>query len=183
MEQKSPWVFRLCAGSADYAAAMVGFLQGHGAPKTMATVYENTNFGQSQAAAMHAAAARSGIAIVDEEAYNAGSPSYSPMLQRVKEKRPEVLYFRLLPARRDDADATVTGGRSQCPDFAAAGTGFSAAEFPTDDKGAGKDAEYTIAASQWVPEAGCRGPGSSTRNSWPGTDRTRPTTRCRRTRR
>ncbi len=34
----------------------------------------------------------------------------------------------------------------------AAGTGFSAAEFPT-EKGAGKYAEYTFSVSQWLPTA------------------------------
>jgi branched-chain amino acid transport system substrate-binding protein len=158
IEQKSPWVFRLCAGSADYAAAMVDFLKSHGGAKTMAIVYENTNFGQSQAAAMHKAATQSGVSLVDEEAYNAGSPSYSPMLQRVKEKKPEVLYFASYLL-----DATTLMRQSRQVDlnarfFSAAGTGFSASEFPTDDKGAGKDAEYTVAASQWVPQV--KWPGS-----------------------
>ncbi len=158
VQQRSAWVFRLCAGSGDYAAAMVAFLKSHGDPRTMAVVYENTNFGQSQAAAMRQAATRSGLSILDEEAYNAGSPSYSPMLQRVKEKRPEVVYFASYLL-----DATTLMRQSRAVDldprfFTAAGTGFSAAEFPTADKGAGKDAEYTIAASQWVPQV--KWPGS-----------------------
>jgi branched-chain amino acid transport system substrate-binding protein len=157
MEQKSAWAFRLCAGSGDYAAAMIGFLKSHGAPKTLAIIYESTNFGQSNAAAMRKAAAASGMTMVDEEAYSAGSPSYSPMLQRVKEKKPEILYFASYLL-----DATTLMRQSRQVDlnarfFTAAGTGFSAAEFPTDDKGAGKDAEYTIAASQWVPQV-----------KWPG---------------
>ncbi len=157
MEQKSAWVFRLCAGSGDYAAAIIGFLKSHGSPKTLAIIYENTNFGQSNAAAMRKAAAASGMTVVDEEAYSAGSPSYSPMLQRVKEKKPEILYFASYLL-----DATTLMRQSRQVDlnarfFTAAGTGFSAAEFPTDDKGAGKDAEYTIAASQWVPQV-----------KWPG---------------
>jgi len=151
VEQKSAWVFRLCAGSADYAAAMVDFLKNHGAPKTIAIVSENTNFGQSNAAAMRKAALQSGVRVSDQESYNAGSPSYSPMLERVKEARPDVIYFAsyLLDAttlmrqsRQIDLDARF---------FAAAGAGFSAAEFPTADKGAGSDAEYTVAVSQWVP--------------------------------
>jgi branched-chain amino acid transport system substrate-binding protein len=159
MEQNSAWVFRLCAGSGDYAAAMIGFLKGHSAPKTLAIIYESTNFGQSNAAAMRKAAAASGMTIVDEEAYSAGSPSYSPMLQRVKEKKPEVLYFASYLL-----DATTLVRQSRQVDlnarfFTAAGTGFSAAEFPTEDKGAGKDAEYTIAASQWVPQVKWPGAG------------------------
>jgi branched-chain amino acid transport system substrate-binding protein len=36
--------------------------------------------------------------------------------------------------------------------FTSAGTGFAAAEFPT-EKGAGKYAEYTFSVSQWLPTA------------------------------
>ena len=51
METGSPWTFRICAGSGAYATATVAFLKGMGAPKTMAIIYENTNFGQSNAQA------------------------------------------------------------------------------------------------------------------------------------
>jgi branched-chain amino acid transport system substrate-binding protein len=91
------------------------------------------------------------MTVSDEEAYGAGSPSYSPMLERVKEARPDVIYFASYLL-----DATTLMRQSRQIDlnarmFTAAGAGFSAAEFPTADKGAGSDAEYTVAVSQWVP--------------------------------
>src|SRR6266849_10558708 len=46
MESKSAWVFRIFAGANDYARTTIAFLKDMGAPKTMAIVYENTNFGQ-----------------------------------------------------------------------------------------------------------------------------------------
>lgn len=153
----SQWVFRICATSNDYAKAMVDFLVHNGAPKTMAIVYENTNFGQSNDKSMEAAAQAGGIEIIDEEAYNAGSPDYKSLLQKVKAKNPDVIYFAsylldavtlMHQARQVDLNVKY---------FTAAGTGFSAAEFPTEDKGAGKDAEYTFSVNQWLPDA-----------SWPG---------------
>jgi len=158
VEQKSPWVFRICAGSANFAAAVLNFLKSHGAPKTMAIVYENTNYGESVAGAMREAAAEGAITIVDEEAYNAGAQSYSPMLQRVKEKKPQVVYFS---AYLLDATTLMHQSRQVGLDarfFTAAGSGFGLPDFPTEDRGAGKDAEYTIASSQWVPEV--KWPGS-----------------------
>ena len=152
IEQRSPWIFRLCAGSANVAAAVVDFLKNHGAPKTMAVVYENSNFGVSAAVAMGKAAAEGGIVVVDDEAYNAGAQSYSPMLQRVKERKPEVVFFA---SYVNDATALMRQSRQVGLDarlFTAATGGFSTPEFPTEDKGAGRDAEYTIAASQWVPQ-------------------------------
>jgi branched-chain amino acid transport system substrate-binding protein len=152
METGSTWVFRICAGANSYAAAMADFLKNNGAPKTMAIVYENTNFGQANAKSMKAAAPKVGIEVVDEEAYQAASPDYKTLLGRVKDKTPEVVYFASYLL-----DATALMRQSEQvslnPRFiAAAGTGFSAAEFPT-EKGAGKYAEYTFSVSQWLPQA------------------------------
>jgi branched-chain amino acid transport system substrate-binding protein len=152
LESKSPWIFRVGASSADYARATVAFLKDNGAPKTMAIVYENTNFGQSSMKAMAAAAQANGIHLVATESYEAKSPDYRAVLQRVKRANPEAIYFcsYLL-------DATTLMRQSQEIDlnpryYTSAGTGFAIAEFPT-AKGAGKNAEYTYAVMQWLPSA------------------------------
>ncbi|HSR96768.1 MAG TPA: ABC transporter substrate-binding protein [Kofleriaceae bacterium] len=152
METGSPWIFRICAGANSYAAAMADFLKNNGAPKTMAIVYENTNFGQANAKSMKDAAPKVGIEVVDEEAYQAASPDYKALLQRVVAKSPEVVYFASYLL-----DATALMRQSEQVSLnpkwiTAAGTGFSAAEFPT-AKGAGKYAEYTFSVSQWLPQA------------------------------
>jgi branched-chain amino acid transport system substrate-binding protein len=152
MDSKSPWVFRICAGANDYAAATIAFLKKNGAPKTMAIVYENTNFGQSNKNSMVAAAKEAGINVVAVESYEAKSPDYKAVLQRVKQTNPEVVYFcsYLL-------DATTLMRQSREIElnpkyYTSAGTGFAAAEFPT-AKGAGKNADFTFSVSQWLPEA------------------------------
>src|SRR5215470_15783256 len=151
MDSKSPWVFRICAGANDYAKTTVEFLKASGAPRTVAIVYENTNFGQSNMKAMKAAAEAAGMNVVAVESYQAQSPDYKAVLQRVKAANPDVIYFcsYLL-------DAGTLMRQSQEIDlnpryFTSAGTGFAAAEFPT-EKGAGKNAEYTFSVSQWLPE-------------------------------
>jgi branched-chain amino acid transport system substrate-binding protein len=152
MDSKSPWVFRICAGARDYAAATIEFLKHNGAPKTMAIVYEKTNFGQANMQAMKDAAQAAGINVVAVEEYEAKAPDYKAVLRRVKDKNPDVIYFcsYLL-------DATTLMRQSQEVDlnpkyFTSAGTGFAAAEFPT-AKGAGKNAEFTFSVSQWLPDA------------------------------
>jgi branched-chain amino acid transport system substrate-binding protein len=152
MDSKSPWVFRICAGATDYANATIAFLKANGGPKSMAIVYENTNFGQSNMKAMTAAAKDAGINLVAVESYEAKSPDYKAVLQRVKQANPDVVYFcsYLL-------DATTLMRQAREVDlnpkfYTSAGTGFAAAEFPT-EKGAGKNAEYTFSVSQWLPEA------------------------------
>src|SRR5260370_35296064 len=64
MDSKSPWIFRICAGANDYAKATIDFLKNNGNPKTIAIVYENTNFGQSNKNAMEAAAKAAGMNLV-----------------------------------------------------------------------------------------------------------------------
>lgn len=158
MDSKSPWVFRICAGANDYARTTLAFLKDNGAPKTIAIVYENTNFGQSNMKAMKAAAEAGGMKVVAVESYEAKSPDYKAVLQRVKQANPDAVYLcsYLL-------DATTLMRQAEEVDFnpryyTSAGTGFAAAEFPT-AKGAGKNAEYTFSVSQWLPEA--KWPGST----------------------
>ncbi|HMF89167.1 MAG TPA: ABC transporter substrate-binding protein [Candidatus Angelobacter sp.] len=152
MDSKSPWVFRICAGAGDYAKVWIDFLKKNGNPKTMVIVYEKTNFGQANMQAMRDAATAAGINVLSTEEYEAKAPDYKAVLRRVKDKNPDVIYFcsYLL-------DATTLMRQAQEVDlnpryYTAAGTGFSAAEFPT-EKGAGKNAEYTLSVSQWLPEA------------------------------
>jgi branched-chain amino acid transport system substrate-binding protein len=152
MDSKSPWIFRICAGAVDYARKTIEFLQHNGSPKTMAIVYEKTNFGQANMQAMKDEAAKAGIKVVALEQYEAKSPDYRAVLRRVKAANPDVIYFcsYLL-------DATTLMRQSREVDlnpkyYTSSGTGFAAAEFPT-AKGAGKDAEYTFSVSQWLADA------------------------------
>lgn len=157
METGSPWVFRVCMGTGAYARATLDFLKNNGDPKTVAIIYENTNFGQSNDNSMREAVEKAGLKVVDEEAYQASSPDYKALLQRVKAKNPEVVYFAsyLLDASTLMRQAAEVGLNPRY--YTAAGTGFSAAEFPTKDKGAGAYAEYTFSVSQWLPTAKWKG--------------------------
>jgi branched-chain amino acid transport system substrate-binding protein len=158
MESKSTWVFRVCGGANDYAQATVDFLKVVGLPKSMALIYENTNFGQASAGAMRGHAKEAGIPIVADEAYAQGAPSYTAMLQKVKEKNPEAIYFAsyLLDATQLMKQSRQVGLNPKI--YTSAGTGFALEAFISLDKGAGKDAEYTFSAQQWMPES--KWPGS-----------------------
>lgn len=153
LENTEGWSFRLCSGATDYANAMVAFWKEMGLPKSVAIIYENTNFGQANGAAMKKAASAAGIPIATEESYTAKSPSYTAMLQKVKEKEPDAIYFASYLL-----DATSLMHQARQVDlnpryYTAAGTGFSTPEFPTEEKGAGKDADYTFSVTQWMPES------------------------------
>src|SRR5262249_168075 len=153
MENAAPWVFRICEGSGAFAASTLDFLKNNGAPKTLAIVYENTNFGQSNNKSMTDAVAKAGIELVASEAYQASSPDYKAVLEGVEAKGREAMYFAsyLLDATTLLRQAEQVGLNPKY--YTSAGTGFAAAEFPTPDKGAGKYAEYTYSVSQWLPTA------------------------------
>jgi branched-chain amino acid transport system substrate-binding protein len=158
MSSKSPWVFRVCGGADDYAHATVDFLKTVQLPKSIAVVYENTNFGQANAEAMRKWAKTVGIPIVADEAYAAASPSYTAMLQKVKEKNPEAIYFAsyLLDATQLMKQSRQVNLNPRI--YTSAGTGFAIPAFISPEKGAGKDAEYTFSTQQWMRES--KWPGS-----------------------
>jgi branched-chain amino acid transport system substrate-binding protein len=165
LASKSPWVFRVCSGADDLAHATVEFLKATALPKSMAIVYENTNFGQANGGAMRTWAKKFGIPVVADEGYNAGSPSYTAMLQKVKEKAPEAIYFAsyLLDATQLIKQSRQVNLNPKV--FTSAGTGFALPAFLS---GAGKDAEYTISGQQWMRES-----------KWPGSQKFADTVKAR----
>jgi branched-chain amino acid transport system substrate-binding protein len=153
-ETGSKYIFRVCATSDDYAKAVVDFLKDHPDAKTMAVVYEDGNFGTSAAKAMKKVVEGSNIKIVDEEQYSVKDVDYKPLLNRVKQKNPDVIYFASY-----SLDATALMKQAHEIDlnpkyYTAAGTGFSVASFIPNT---GKEAEYTIAAGQWDASAAWKG--------------------------
>jgi len=157
MQANSPWVFRICAGSGDFARSTLDFLKNNGSPKTLAIVYENTNFGEASRKSMADAAKAAALNVVAEEAYQAKSPGYEALLRRVKAHNPDVIYFAsyLFDASMLMRQAAQVQLNSKY--YTSAGTGFAVPEFPT-DKGAGKYANYTFSVSQWLPPV--KWPGS-----------------------
>lgn len=149
-ETGSKYVFRVCATSDDYAQAIIDLLKQRGDAHTIAIVHEDQNFGASAEKAMVKDAQAAGFQIVDDESYSTTDLDYKAMLNRVKTKNPDVVYFASY-----SKDAVALMKQAQEVDlnakyFTAAGTGFSVSDFPTN---AGSAAEYTLAAGQWDPSA------------------------------
>lgn len=150
----SQYIFRVCATSDDYAQAIVDLLRKQGDVKTMAIVHEDQNFGSSAEKAMVTRAKAAGFEIVADESYSVKDLDYKPMLNRVKDKKPDVIYFA---SYSTDAVALMTQAKEinlNAKYFTAAGTGFSVASFPKD---AGAAAEYTLSAGQWDASAAWKG--------------------------
>jgi branched-chain amino acid transport system substrate-binding protein len=153
-ETGSQYAFRVCATSDDYAKAIVDLLKSRGDVKTIAIVHEDQNFGTSAAKAMQKQAAAGGFTVVADETYSVKDLDFKPMLQRVKDKKADVIYFA---SYSSDAVALMKQSKEialNAKYFTAAGTGFSVGSFPKD---AGDAAEYTFSAGQWDASVSWKG--------------------------
>ena len=123
------WTFRVSATTEDYATILLSMAQALGAPKTMAIIDENTDFGTSGAKSAKEYAARHGLTVVAEEAYAKGSPDYRSTLASIKAKKPDLVFMVSYVA-----DAILLMRQSReiglAPQaFLGAGAGFATVQF------------------------------------------------------
>jgi len=87
------WVFRVNAPGEVYAHSLIDAALAFGKPKTVAFIYESTDFGSSLSKVGKAYAAKKGLTVVADEAYQAGSPDYRSTLTKIKEKNPDLVFM------------------------------------------------------------------------------------------
>lgn len=144
------YIFRMAQPASEFDNALKDFFEKVAKPKTLAILHENTLFGTSTAAAMKEWAGQAKVDVVMYEAYDAGSPDYKPLLLRVKQKNPDVIYMVsylldavLLMRQAKEVDSNPRA-------FTGAAAGFSILPFI---KGAGEAAEHVLSSSMWEPTA------------------------------
>ena len=86
-------IFRINPTSSEYFDPFETLLKKVGGVKTMALLYENTQFGQSSAKDVEASAKQMGIDVVVREGYQAGAIDFKPLLSKVKAKNPDIIYM------------------------------------------------------------------------------------------
>jgi len=155
-EKGYEYIFRINPTSSEYFDPFESLLQKVGGIKTMALLYENTQFGQSSAKDVEASAKKMGIAVVVKEGYQAGAIDFKPLLSKVKAKNPDIIYMvsyvmdaALLMVQSKELDINPKM-------FAGGGAGFTLPEF---QQRAGAASEYVYSATLWtedVPYAGAR---------------------------
>ncbi len=147
------WTFRLSATTDDYASILIDMASKLGHPKTMAVIYENTDFGTSGARSAKAVAAKMGIKVVADEAYSAGSPDYRATLTKIKAEKPDLVFMVSYVA---DAILLMRQSREvglSPQAFLGAGAGFANQQFAQQ-----KDISNDVFSStQWTKSV-----------SWPG---------------
>jgi branched-chain amino acid transport system substrate-binding protein len=142
------WVFRLNAPAHQYGESLIDAALGSGQPKTIALIYESTDFGSSVAATAKQYAARRGLQVVADEAYQKGAPDYRSTLVKVQRQKPDLI---LMASYVADAILLMRQSRElglKPSAFLGAGAGFDTAQFESE-----RDiSNLVLSVSQWTPE-------------------------------
>ncbi|MCM0754744.1 ABC transporter substrate-binding protein [Desulfovibrio aminophilus] len=148
-QQNYKYVFRLNPSNAYYASGLLGFMAGVVKPKSIAILYESSDFGTSGAEEMAKSAEKAGMKVLLKEKYEKGAVDFKPILSKVKAARPDVIYMvsYVMDAAllmRQIKELRVDAGL-----FAGGAAGFAIPEFVDNAKDA---AEYVVTATLWSPQ-------------------------------
>ncbi len=147
-QQKWSYVFRLNAPASLYASGLWSFFGQVVKPRTMAIVYEHTDYGTSVARAMRSWCRDQGISIEVDASYEPGDLDFGPLVDRVREAAPDVVY---VVSYLVDASLFIRQARSAglAPGlFAGGAAGFVMPEFITNT---GPGADGVVTAALWAP--------------------------------
>ena len=147
------YVFRMNAPADQYAQVLLDAVTAVGQPKTIAFLYENTDFGTSTSKTAKEYSEKKGIKIVADEPYSKGSPDYRSTLTKVKQTNPDLVFMVSYVA---DAillmrQAREIGLKPQA--FLGGGAGFTTVQFAAEKE----ISQNVFSATQWTDDV-----------SWPG---------------
>ena len=149
-QQGWKYVYRLNPPSSLYNMGIFSFFEEVAKPKSIALLYENTDFGTSTSKAMKEYADAKGIQVVLYEGYSAGAVDFKPILQKVKSLRPDIIYMvsylmdaSMLMRQTKELDINPQA-------FIGGAAGFTLPEFL---QNAGDASEYVMSGTLWTPQA------------------------------
>jgi len=146
-------VFRMNAPADKYASSLIDAATSLGKPKSIAFIYENTDFGTSTSNTAKDYVAKKGMQVVADVAYPKGSADYRSTLAQIKSKNPDLVFMVSYVA---DAILLMRQSREvglQPQAFLGAGAGFTTAEFANERA----VSENVISCTQWTEDV-----------NWPG---------------
>lgn len=123
------WVYRMNAPADQYASSLIDAALTMGKPKTIAFIYENTDFGTSTSKTAKEYVAQKGIKVVADEPYSKGSPDYRSTLTKIKAQNPDLVFMVSYVA---DAILLMRQSREvglQPHAFLGGGAGFTTVQF------------------------------------------------------
>ncbi|KAF0216554.1 MAG: branched-chain amino acid transport system substrate-binding [Geobacteraceae bacterium] len=147
------WVFRMNAPADVYASSLIDAALTLGKPKSIAFIYENTDFGTSTTKSAKEYVAKKGIRIVADESYSKGSPDYRSTLSKIKATNPDLVFMVSYVA---DAILLMRQAREmglQPQAFLGGGAGFTTVQFAKEKE----ISNYVLSCTQWTDDV-----------NWPG---------------
>ncbi len=149
------WVFRLNAPAHNYASELIDAALAFGKPKSIAFIYESTDFGTSVATLGKEYAKQKGFQIVGDEAYQKGAADYRSTLTKLRAANPDLV---LMVSYVADAVLLMRQSREvglTPKAFLGGGAGFDTTQFQNE-----KDISNDVfCVTQWTPDNGA--PGSA----------------------
>lgn len=149
-QQGWKYVYRMNPPASLYNMGVFSFFEQIAKPKSIAILYENTDFGSSTSKAMKEWCDGHGVKVVLSEGYQAGAVDFKPILQKVKSLRPDILYMvsylmdaSLMMRQSKELDINPQA-------FIGGAAGFTLPEFL---QNAGDASEYAMSATLWTPQA------------------------------
>ncbi|MEI8355071.1 MAG: ABC transporter substrate-binding protein [Deltaproteobacteria bacterium] len=142
------WVYRMNAPADVYASVLIDAALSMGKPKTIAFIYENTDFGTSTTKTAREYVAKKGIKVVADESYSKGSPDYRSTLTKIKARNPDLVFMVSYVA---DAILLMRQAREiqlQPKAFLGGGAGFTTAEFAREKE----ISNGVFACTQWTDD-------------------------------
>jgi branched-chain amino acid transport system substrate-binding protein len=148
-QQKYKYVFRMNPTNAYYAIGLMSFLNTVVKPKTIAILYESSDFGTSGAEDMVTQARKAGMQVLVKEQYEKGAVDFRPILSKVKAKRPDVIYMVSYVMDAALLMRQIKELRIDAKLYAGGAAGFAIPEFIQNAKEA---SELVMTATLWSPQ-------------------------------
>ncbi len=143
------YVFRLNAPAHQYAQSLIDSALAFGKPKSIAFIYESTDFGNSVGAAGKDYAQKKGLQVLADEAYQKGAADYRSTLTKIKAANPDLVFMVSYVA---DAILLMRQSREvglKPQAFLGGGAGFDTAQFQSEKE----ISNLAFSVTQWTPES------------------------------
>ena len=135
--------------TANYASGFISFLKEVVKPKSIAILYESSDFGTAGADAMVKDVAKIGMKVLVKEQYEKGAVDFKPILSKIKAAKPDVIYMVSYVMDAALLMRQIKELRIDAVLFAGGAAGFAIPEFTQNAKDA---AEYVVTATLWTPQ-------------------------------
>ena len=148
-QQGYKYVFRLNPTNTYYASGMMSFLGQVVKPKSIAILYESSDFGTSGAEDMVNQANKTGMKVLLKEKYEKGAVDFRPILSKLKAEKPDIIYMVSYVMDASLLMKQIKELRIDARLYAGGAAGFAIPEFIESARDA---SDYVVTTTLWSPQ-------------------------------